>query len=36
VQYYKIRQGILPIEPQALLLDKIGEVLDIYHAACQG
>ncbi len=35
VQYHKIRQGILPLEPQALLLDKIGEVLEIYHSACQ-
>jgi D-tagatose-1,6-bisphosphate aldolase subunit GatZ/KbaZ len=34
-QYRKIREGAIPLEPHALLLDKVGEVLEEYQSACE-
>jgi D-tagatose-1,6-bisphosphate aldolase subunit GatZ/KbaZ len=34
-QYLRVREGVIPLEPHALLLDKVGDVLEDYQSACR-
>jgi D-tagatose-1,6-bisphosphate aldolase subunit GatZ/KbaZ len=34
-QYLRVREGAIPLKPHALLLDKVGDVLEAYQSACR-
>ena len=34
-QYHKVSEGLLALEPKALVLDKIQEVVEMYSKACE-